>query len=408
MAFNLLRAPALFSPGFNDLTFSVQDTANVNQPNYKYIFKTYVNGVLVATNKLSPRPDGTCRFSPDGIIRDYLTGTFRTGAIAVTVPASNEELYYQCRISYEYEVGGVPTEFASGIANTTYYAWDCVAQWDDAKDLSAFVSSYAPASETVPHLNAIRVGTSLTDAVTLYDGEDVMLTSGFMASEAAAVDEFRCTAYCIDGSTKTYRRSLIPYSYHFLHYPAGNDGLSSMTWSSTIIPAGKSSSILTSEDLGYRLEWYFDNAPVLKPVWVRLLDPCKSKYTPAFLKYRSPRGGWWMVRVDFKRYEDVSSDKKTYERVMPYSYAYYAPFKVYGGESKSAFSMNTGWLTSQEAVDEVYECVTSPEAWLCVYGEDPRPVIVTGVDGSFEPYSQSGPVQFQIKATEAMYKNNNY
>ena len=34
MAFNLLRAPALFSPGFNDLTFRVQDTTNTNQPNY--------------------------------------------------------------------------------------------------------------------------------------------------------------------------------------------------------------------------------------------------------------------------------------------------------------------------------------------------------------------------------------
>ena len=408
MAFNLLRAPALFSPGFNDLTFSVQDTVNVNQPNYRYVFKTYVNGALVATNKLRPRPDGTCRFSPDGILRDYLTGYFRTGATAVTQPVSTEEVYYQCRISYEYDVAGVPTSFASGIANTTYYAWDAVAQWDDAKDLSAFVSAYEPVSASVPHLNVIRTGSSLTDAITIYDGEDVMITSMFMKAGAAAVDEFRCTAYCIDGSTKTYRRSLIPYAYHFLHYPAGNDELSSMTWSSTMIPAGKSSSIVTSEDTGYRLEWYFNNAPVHEPVWFKLLDACKAKYAPAFIKYRSPRGGWWMLRVDFKRYESLSSDKKTYERVMPYSYSNYAPFKAYGGESKSSFQLSTGWLTSQEAVDEAYECVTSPEAWLCRYGEDPVPVIVTGVDRDFEPYSQSGPVQFQIKATEAMYKNNNY
>ena len=87
MAFNLLRAPALFSPGFNDLTFAVRDTVNVNQPNYRYVFKTYVNGALAATNKLRPRPDGTCRFSPDGILRNYLTGYFRTGATAVTQPA---------------------------------------------------------------------------------------------------------------------------------------------------------------------------------------------------------------------------------------------------------------------------------------------------------------------------------
>lgn len=408
MAFNLLRAPALFSPGFNDLTFAVQDTVNVNQPNYRYIFKTYVNGTLAATNKLRPRPDGTCRFSPDGILRNYLTGYFRTGATAVTQPASTEELYYQCRISYEYDVAGVPTGFSSGIANTTYYAWDGVAQWQDAKDLSAFAASYAPASAAVPHLNVIRTGSSIKDGVTLYDGEDVMVTSGFRAAEAVAVDEFRCTAYCADGGTKTYRRSLIPYAYHMLHYPAGNDQLSSMTWSSTMIPAGKSSSIVTSEDTGYVLEWYYNNAPALKPVYVRLLDPCKARYSPAFIKYRSPRGGWWMVRVDFKEYESLSSEKAAYERVMPYSYSNYAPLKVYGGESKSSYQFSTGWLTSQDAVDEVYECVTSPEAWLCRYGEDPLPIIVTGVDRDFEPYSQSGPVQFSIKAVEAMYKNNNY
>lgn len=115
-----------------------------------------------------------------------------------------------------------------------------------------------------------------------------------------------------------------------------------------------------------------------------------------------------MVRVDFKEYEQLSVKKSTYERRMPYSYSNYAPLKVFGGEAYSSFSCNTGWITSQDAVNEVTECLQSPETWLCRYGEDPLPVIISDVEQEFQRYGQSGPVSFTVKLIEAAYKTNTY
>lgn len=373
-----ITEPNIIQPVYNDLIFTVIDDDRT-QPSFKYIFKTYVNGTLVNTTKLYPRPNGYAIFSPHHIIQQYISREYRPTLSTFSQASNNEIVKYLVAYSAEYEVAGVLTEFAKHGGNTKY-TWNGVAQWQDAMSVvNNFVLDYTPLSgSTSTHevLNWPYAGTTVQNGNILYttDKKNISLFR-YSSSGSKVIDGIRITTDIIGSANHkiyTYEFPGVSGSLgepYIIHFPIGLSELNAITWSGGSIPSGVSSTITSSEDLGFKVEFIQTIAnptSSLTPVYFKLKETCNNcpvdHYTIA---YQTSAGGYGYINADGKHYQNLTSEKVTYDKIKPYNYSTTDKItSVYGNLANESIELNTGWLTHQEIIDQIKDMILSPDIWI--------------------------------------------
>lgn len=413
MAFTIVSQPTNLQPVHNDLTFRVYEASLYASSNFKYNFYTYVNGVLVNTSKLYPRPDGYCNFNPSSIIRQYISRNFFYNLTSFSEASSNEVIKYKVVMKYEYETAGVLNEY-SGNTGTDKYAWNSVAQWKEAQSISTYVSNYMPSVATpMEALNYIYKGINPGKGIELYDGIKNYI-SFFRRDAAGTAVAYFFDVYvnCRNGNHKQYTLTLpaattTANSYIF-HMPIGIAELNGITWQSTVIPSGMSSLINYAEDYGMMITVKDSNSdPVSESYYFTFLEsdcPRRDLYTIA---YQTESGSYGYIYFNQAHYKVVSNEKTIYDKVKPYNYsALDRVSTVYGEVSNRSFTLNSDWVMERDKVNEYRQMISSPDIWLIDKDNNMTPVFIDKYTFNENSVAQDKLFNYSIQFSSAFRENN--
>lgn len=149
MAITLVSVPEEHTPAYNE-QWIVASGTNSGQTNFKYVCETYINDVLVSTEKYPPRPDNSLLyFNPQRIVEAYVETDYNfdidqieksTSAVKKVTVAVNEE--YGSPVS-----GFTGTSGDYYVWNASYTAHDFTSYtYTSTSDIKAL--TLAPASVT--------------------------------------------------------------------------------------------------------------------------------------------------------------------------------------------------------------------------------------------------------------------
>ena len=411
MAFSIISEPGNFQPAYNDLTFRVYEGTLYSSTNFKYNFYTYVNGTLVNTTKLYPRPDGYCNFNPSSIIQQYVSRKFQPTLAAYTEADATEVVKYKVVMKYEYETGGTLTEY-SGNTGTEKYAWNAVASWTDAQSISTYIAKFNPSLTTLGEaLNFVYKGTSADKGIELNINDK--RTFSFLRRTTAGTASpvfFKVYVYCRDGNTKQYTLNLpaasaTPVSYIF-HMPIGISQLNAITWSGRAIPVGKSNSINFTEDYAMRIQVLDIDSEELSENYYFTFTEGSCKYDHYTVAYQSPNGGYGYVNFNCKHFKQVVNEKTVYDKILPYNYTSANRVStVYGNISNEQITLNTDWIKEQDIITEIKDMIQSPELWLIDKNNVVTPVFIDKVTFSENYIAQDKLSSYTLTFSEAFRKN---
>lgn len=418
MAYTITE-PNILQPVYNDLTFTVIDDDRT-QPSFKYIFKTYVNGVLVNTTKLYPRPNGYAIFSPHHIIQQYISREYRPTLSGFSQASNNEIVKYLVAYSAEYDVAGTLTEVAKHGGNTKY-TWNGVAQWHDAMSVvNNFVLDYTPISgstSTRLTLNWPYTGTTVSNGNELYTTDKRNISAfRFNSSGSNTIDGIRITTDVIgstDHKVYTYQFPAVSGSLgepYIVHFPIGLTELNAITWTSATSGSGLSTTITPDEDLGFKVEFIQNiSAPTasLAPVYFKLTETCDNcpidHYTVA---YQTSAGGYGYINMDGKHYHNLTSEKVTYDKIRPYNYSTTDRITtVYGNLANETIDLNTGWIYKQGIIDQIRDMILSPDIWVIDKNNISIPVYIDKQSSTIRDIDQDGMINYTFTFAEAFKKN---
>ncbi len=409
MSFTISVSPDHLQPAYNDLTYRVYST-DYTLTDFRYNFYTYVGATLVNTTKLYPRPDGYCNFNPSIILRQYISRYYQPTLATYSEANTAEIIDYKVVMKYEYMTASVITEF-SGDTGTTKYIWNGVAQYLPAMDISTFVDDYIPATTSqAKALNFINEGTA-TNGIKLYLADKKNISFFRKNLSGTAVPSFiKFTVYCSDGAFKQFTYNLnastsgaISYINHF---PIGISELNSITWSSTAIPGGKSSYITLTEDVRMEVVLLDTNSDTVSKTYYFTFyeEPCK--YDRYYVAYQTSAGGYGYIDFNRKHYENISSEKVVYDKILPYNYTTSDRVStVYGNLAAGSITLNTDWIYTQGIIDEIADMVVSPELYLVDANNISIPIFIEKSDFNKPLISQDNMVQFTFTFKEAFKRN---
>lgn len=407
MSFTISVSPDYLQPAYNDLTYRVYETG-YTQSTFKYIFQTYVNGSLINTSKLYPRPaDGYCNFNPSHILQQYISREYRPALAAHTEASTNEMIQY--RVDFKYEYGGTTYSAAVG---ATQVLWNGVAQYHDAIDITTFVSGLLPTitSSTKPDLlNFIYKGDSVKKGIYLY--EDDKRTISFFRKDlgTCSVSDIYLIVKCHDGQQKgfSYKLPAVSSNYYSYinHFPLGIEELNNITWSGTSIPVGKSNTITLTEDYGFELRLRDSEGNNTHDVYYfTFKQPCKYKhYTIA---YQTSLGGYGYINFDMKNYKDIQTEKVVYDKIMPYNYTTSnRSTTTYGNLAQGQIQLNTNWILEQDLITEIKDMILSPELYLIDQDGVQTPVYIDKWTFNERNVDQDEMIQYTFTFIEAFKLN---
>lgn len=410
MAYTVHVEPGNFQPAYNDLTFRVS-CSDYGSTAFKYNFYTYVNGTLVNTTKLYPRPDGCCNFNPSSIIQQYISRIYQP-TIAEYKPANPQEVVkYKVVMKYEYETGGTLTEY-SGNTGTDKYAWNGVADWVSAQSIATWVARYEPSTSTLGKaLNFIWNGESADNGIELHLTDKRYIT--FFRRTAAGIASpvfFKVYVYCRDGNAKQYTLNLpaaaSTYAGYLFHMPVGISQLNAISWSGTAIPVGKSNSINFTEDYGMRIQVLDTDSEELSENYYFTFVEENCKYDHYTIAYQASAGGYGFVNFNMKHFKQLNSEKSVYDKILPYNYDGTSRVTtVYGNLANEQITLNTDWIKEQDIVSEIKDMILSPELWLIDNAGVIIPVYIDKYTFQEMNVAQDKLTSYTVTFSEAFKKN---
>lgn len=412
MSFTVLKQPGRIMPVYNEITFHVSDTAYA-QPKFKYNFILSVNGAVVNTSKLYPRPDGTCIYSPNRILQQYVSGLYMSDIPNVREADSKEISRYNLQITVEYEVGGNLTEFLRYNSGNNY-VWNGAAQWPDRFTLeSTYVADLMPTDLNTSLMNHLYYGTSWEDGMTLYESDKHVISFfRYNASLVEKVKRMRVQVWNPSGGYKMYVRNFnapvdVTNGKAFvLHVPVGINELNGFAWTSRTIPPGYSNEITLAEDVGMKVQFEdLDGTILMKKMYFRFEPDCPAHKTDHIrLDYRTSNGGYNSVSFDKKHYRLIENSKALYDKPIYYSYdASRRGTVAFANVSTESWELNTDWIMGQERFDEIADLSVSPDIYLKIGGES-YPVHIEKISAQHRRYNQDDMQSFSITVSSSYPK----
>jgi hypothetical protein len=388
------QSPAI-QPVYQPFFFQVQ-SSNYTQPQFRFIFDVYKDGVLSERIKMLPRP-GTniAQFSPARILESYLSYD-NPYQVSINQLQTNLMCHYTVKYGEEYgAITAAPVVYPN-LAQSSGYTFNGTVQYKDyyySEAGSIFSQFYL---KIMSLYNG--VGKFLTYAPTGQtigtNDEHTLSCFNFMTTDVSDANVKRATVISIT-SYQTSGGS-IESKYGFaansgttitskeLTWPAGPKNINAMPFGNYI--SGNFPAINTSTDYKYEVCLYDDGGDRISEKRTFTFQDC-SKYSQVRLMFLNRLGGWDYFNFTLVSRDSINSNKTTFKKNLPISYYYGTStmnrestvINTSNGKTKKATS---NWVTDEESVwleelwtsPEVYEVTDDP---LYTGNKQLIPVVVT-------------------------------
>ena len=373
MAITINTEPNDIAPVYSDISYVVTST-NYAQSNFKFVAVVKnAAGTIIAKLK-APIFHGTTDkgvFNISRILQNYVTYDF-TQSLASISKCTNSYLAYSVEFGEEY--GG--TEYLNLTSDTGKYVWNGLFNLYGTETTASYQISFP--STTPKFLTRVR-----TRRVSLAQTDYLYFLRGAVGANA----EIQVKAY--NGAGSLIATSQIKNNFtdagekseFLLRCPAGPDNLNDITagnlttgTAGNVIPASTSYYTMQAIDSGSQLgsELYrFD-----------VVEEC-SKYTPQYLYFLNPLGGFETVRCSMASKDKYNVSRKQFKRnnytLSGNTYAYDTTkhgITNYAVEKTKEITLNTNWLTETE-FEWLQDLIASPVVFL---GNIPVNIVETSYD----------------------------
>lgn len=402
MPFTVTTQPLAYSPAYNQLDYVVYDSTYAAYADFKYIFDLYIDGTLVNTTKLYPRNGGYCIYNPNKIIQDYISAAYNPSLINYSIANTVELVEYYVVFKVEYIVAGTETTYTR-LTGDTKMAWNAAATFLDSANLSTYVAKFEPAvTGSIEFLNIKE-----TDHINILDNE---------YRNASMIYKTSTGAYYINQvfvETSSGKQYTNPISYtgstklvDIMHFGVGVPQLNAITWDQIVLPAGVDAIIKASEDTWYTVKFQYvtggtpDVIDIMKPLKFYLKDHSCQKNNVYTLAYQSPNGGFGHVPVYARNDFSLNVAKQTYKSNIINPVGNNREHVVFNNQAQRGVIANTNWLTTQEQIEEVMDCIASPRVYL-VYGTLEIPVNINDSTYKHAQKKYDKMVQYTLEITYA-------
>ena len=360
MAITINTEPNDIAPVYSDISYVVTST-NYAQSNFKFIAVVKNASNVVIAKLKAPIFHGTTDkgvFNISRILQNYVTYDF-TQSLASISKCTNSYLAYSVEFGEEY--GG--TEYLTLATDTGKYVWNGLFNLYGSETTATYQITYP--STTPKFLTRVRTRrVSLAQTDYLY----------FLRGAVGAATEIQVKAYNAAGSliaTSQIKNNFTDAgekSEFLLRCPAGPDNLNDITagnltsgTAGNVIPASTDYYTMQAIDSGSQLgsELYrFD-----------IVEEC-SKYTPQYLYFLNPLGGFESVRCSMASKDKYSISRKQFKRnnytLTSNIYAYDTSkhgLTNYAVEKTREVTLNTNWLNETE-FEWLQDLIASPVVFL--------------------------------------------
>ena len=386
MAITINTEPNDISPVYSDISYVVTST-NYAQPNFKFVAVVKnASGTIIAKLK-APIFHGTTDkavFNLSRILQNYVTYDF-TQSLASISKCTNSYLAYSVEFGEEY--GG--TEYLNLTSDTGKYAWNGLFNLYGSETTATYQISYP--STTPKFLTRVR-----TRRVTLAQTDYLY----FLRGAVGASTEIQVKAY--NGAGTLLATSQIKNNFtdagekseFLLRCPAGPDNLNDITAGN--LTSGTAGNVIPASTSYYTMQ-AIDNGSQLGSEAYRfdIVEEC-SKYTPRYLYFLNPLGGFESVRCGMASVDKYNVSRKQFKRnnytLSGNTYAYDTTkhgITNYAVEKNKEVELNTNWLNETE-FEWLQDLIASPVVFL-----DNIPVNI--VETSYEVFDDiAGPNNLKI------------
>lgn len=360
MAITIQTEPNDLCPAYSDIAYVVSST-NYAQSNFKFIAVVKnAAGTIIAKLK-APIFHGTTDkgvFNISRILQNYVTYDF-TQSLASISKCTNSYLAYSVEFGEEYN----GTEYLNLASDTGKYVWNGLFNLYGSETTATYQITYP--STTPKFLTRVRTRrVSLAQTDYLY----------FLRGAVGAATEIQVKAYNAAGSllaTSQIKNNFTDAgekSEFLLRCPAGPDNLNDITagnltsgTAGNVIPASTDYYTMQAIDSGSQLgsELYrFD-----------IVEEC-SKYTPQYLYFLNPLGGFESVRCSMASKDKYSISRKQFKRnnytlsgnIYSYDTSKHG-ITNYAVEKTREVTLNTNWLNETE-FEWLQDLIASPVVFL--------------------------------------------
>jgi hypothetical protein len=384
MAITINTEPNDVAPVYSDISYVVT-TTNQAQANFKFIAVVKnAAGTIIAKLK-APIFHGTTDkgvFNISRILQNYVTYDFTQGLAAIS-KCTNSYLAYSVEFGEEY--GG--TEYLNLASDTGKYIWNGLFDLYGSETTATYKLPLSGSAQFLTRVRTRRV--SLGQADYLY----------FLRGDVANGSDVKIIAYDGAGNTTT---SVINNAFtdgadkseYLLRVPAGPDNLNDVL--SGELVSGTAGNIIPANTSYYTMQVInASNQSQTELYRFDVVEEC-SKYTPQYLYFLNPLGGFESVRCSMMNKDKYTVSRKQFKRnnynLTGNTFAYDKTkhgMTTYATEKTKQVVLNTNWLTETE-FEWLQDLIASPVVFLGTI-----PVNIT--DTNYEVFDYiDGPNNLQI------------
>lgn len=393
MAITIETEPNDLCPAYSDIAYVVSST-NYAQANFKFIAVVKnASGTILAKLK-APIFHGTTDkgvFNLSRILQNYVTYNFSK---TITTTSKCNDSYYEYSVEFGEEYGG--TEYLNLVSNTGKYVWNGLYSLYAGELISDYkitipLSSFTP--KFLTRVRTRRVTRSQFDFLYFLRG-NTNCTPKILAYNAAGT--LIATSVINNTFTNTSDKS-----QYLLRFGAGVANLNTLTAGQ--LTSGTPGSVIPTGTAYYTIQIVDAiGEPGSELYRFDVIEEC-SKYTPQYLYFLNPLGGFESVRCSMASKDKYSISRKQFKRnnyrlVAGNTYLYdYDKHGItnYAVEKTKEVTLNTNFLNETE-FEWLQDLIASP---VVFYGNSaaayPIPVNIT--DTSYEVFDDiAGPNNLKI------------
>jgi hypothetical protein len=372
MALTVSQTPQAYTPAYNEQTF-VALSNQIAVSDFYYLVQFQVGGSIIYTKKILQRPDGYCVFDAIEVVKNYIKHSFDPTVTAVTY-ATDSAVAVTVYIK----------EFYSNAVQSTYtynyVAWNACLDSDtfSSYDYRDYVSNDDKIYLLSPNTTEYLVPNKVIDIKAdnwMHFFKDVYYFMDFYL-------------YTPSGTLKGSVNKTFPTGAYIHYVNAGKK-----------VFDGSGVTVNVGDRLDVKFQSFFVNT-----IFSFYFTEVCSKSVQYNVYYYKRNGG-----IGFKTFELVSQEtmtKKTNTVRMNtktltagvYSAPTYKREKnVVSTTSQKSITLNTNWITEQQAI-ELNELFDSPLVWLQLETGEYKPISITDNSYKFSKHVNDKLFNYSITA----------
>jgi hypothetical protein len=372
MALTVSQTPQAYTPAYNEQTF-VALSNQIAVSDFYYLVQFQVGGSIIYTKKILQRPDGYCVFDAIEVVKNYIKHSFNPTVTAVTY-ATDSAVAVTVYIK----------EFYSNAVQSTYtynyVAWNACLDSDtfSGYDYRNYVSNDDKIYLLSPNTTEYLVPNKVIDIKAdnwMHFFKDVYYFMDFYL-------------YTPSGTLKGSVNKTFPTGAYIHYVNAGKK-----------VFDGSGVTVNVGDRLDVKFQSFFVNT-----IFSFYFTEVCSKSVQYNVYYYKRNGG-----IGFKTFELVSQEtmtKKTNTVRMNtktltagvYSAPTYKREKnVVSTTSQKSITLNTNWITEQQAI-ELNELFDSPLVWLQLETGEYKPISITDNSYKFSKHVNDKLFNYSITA----------